>query len=402
MDYLEIERNLQENVKKETLNFKVEFSEAFIFDLKELLKDSKITKNEIEYIIQDVLQKDEYFLTTKEKYLNIIDKKELRLLFKFDKNNRLLKFEHFDYLVPVKEVYGRLNFFDFICELIFTFLVYYEFICKNQDMWENMYFLLVGGILLFLYIKERKNELTGKKKSIWGNKNVIDRVRKWLRSGENLDSSRFFFLVRWLNIWILCMIQISSENNDICYMILNIICVLLWSSYSLKHLFKVFNMSIRMGLIFVIFIIIIGFFSKEDWEFIIIISIIINIMFSEDVQYLSSDSLFKKEIKNMNKNKKKIKETKLKLIFNCILASIYLLVKFTDHSFIFGPILESNSKGENYIIQTLYIGVERIIIIAVFTIIIKSENKYLKKMKNKCLNIYQSFVNYIAIKIYLK
>lgn len=402
MNYVEIESILKESVKKENLNFKVEFSEAFIFDLSELLKNSRITKKEIKRVLQDILKKDEKFLKTEEKYLNKLDKSEIRLLFKFDDNNRILILEHFDYLLSVKEIDGTFDYLFFWIEIIFAFFICYEFDFNIQYVWGNLFYILIMvGILILLYFKEIKDERDGKKKIIWENKDLFDKIRKRLRSGENLDLSRFFFLVRWLNICFLCMIQISSKNNNVWYMLINIIFVLLMFCYSLKHLLKVFNMSIRMVLISVIFIIIIGFFNKENWELIIIISVIINIMFSKDVIYLSNNSLFKK-IEKMNKYKKKVKETKMKLIFNCILASIYLLVKFTDHSFIFEPILESNTKGENYIIQTLYIGVERIIIIAFLTIIIKSENKYFKKIKNKCLNLYQSFVNYIVIKIYLK
>lgn len=403
MDYVEIERILREKVKKENLDFKVEFSEAFIFDLKELLKDSIITKNEIEHIIQDVLKKDEYFFTTKENYLNKLDKKEIRIQFKFDGNNRLLKFEYFDYLVSVKEVYGKLNFLGFLSEIIFTSLVYYEFIFNIRDIWKNLYFALFIGILILLYIKEIKDEREGKKKSIWGSKNLFDRIRKWLRSGENLDSSRFFFLVRWLNIWILCMIQISSGNNNICYMILNIICVLLWISYSLKHLLKVFNMSIQMILIFFGIIGIVGLFNTNDWEFIILISVIINIMFSEDVLYLVNESSFIKKTKKKEKYQIKTTEIKLKLKMNLVLAFIYILVKFTDHSLIFQPLLNkliSVQEETSEFVQTFYIGTERIIFLAFLSIIFKSKNKYLKKMKNKCLKTYQSTIKYIAIKLY--
>ena len=415
MDYLEIEKILKEKVKQETLNFKVEFSEAFIFDLKELIKNSKITKNEIEHILQDVLKKDEYFLSTKEKYLNILDKKEIRIQFKFDENNRLLKFEYFDCLVAVKEVYGMLNSLDFLNEIIFTLLVYYEFIFNIQDIsniqdifkiqniWKNLYFLLFLGVLILLYIKEGKDEREGKKKSIWGSKNLFDKIRKWLRSGENLDSSRFFFLVRWLNIWILCMVQISGENNDICYMILNIICVLLWMGYSLKHLLKVFNMNIQMILIFSIFIGIIGLFNTNDWEFIILISVIINIMFSEDVLYLVNGLSFKKKTKKKEKSQNKTTEIKLKLKLNLILAIIYIFVKFTNRSLIFQPLLNkliNTAKETSEIIQIFYIGTERVIILAFLTIVFKSKNKHLKNLKKEFIENYQSVLKYIAIKLY--
>jgi len=88
---------------------------------------------------------------------------------------------------------------------------------------------------------------------------------------------------------------------------------------------------------------------------------------------------------------------------NLVLAFIYILVKFTDHSLIFQPLLNkliSMQEETSEFVQTFYIGTERIIFLAFLSIIFKSKNKYLKKMKNKWLKTYQSTIKYIAIKLY--
>lgn len=324
----------------------------------------------------------------------------------FDKKENTLFFVNFDKLVEYEEIIGNGNCIYLILEFAFSALVYSRFIDKLQPKYTTAYMLTINILILLLFFYEVYKEIKGKKKTIWVDEDSFDIFRKWYRKRVKSDSSRFFYFLRWINIWGLCLILVSINYNCNTCLVLNLMIVILLMVYSINHLLKMFNLDYLMAFILISMVFLIGFLSEQNWGFVLLIIVVINQLFSSNILYITKN-ISKTEQKwifdRLDTYAVKQKEIMAKLQISIFTAILYLFLKIYSSSFITNFLITikilpcENTKGY---ISMINLGIERIVILVILVNMFMLDWKYISEKRENFYKKCQIIVNFISSKIY--
>lgn len=397
-------KNIVENKK---YNFEIKFKNSFLLDFKIIRDKFKLKENEFKKAFEKILNEiNEDVLNSKNNYSLKLDDHEFDLRIEFDKKENTLFFVNFDKLVEYKEIIGKGNYIYLLLEFSFSAFVYFKFIDKLQPIYTTTYMLTINILILLLFFYELYKEIKGKKKTIWVDEDSFDIFRKWFRKRVKSDSSRFFYFLRWINIWGLCLILVSINYNCITCLVLNLIIVILLMVYSINHLLKMFNLDYLMAFILISMVFLIGFLSEKNWGFVLLIIVVINQLFSSNILYISKN-ISKTEQKwifdRLDTYAVKQKEIMAKLQISIFTAILYLFLKIYSSSFITNFLITikilscENTKGY---ISMINLGIERIVILVILVNVFMLDWKYISEKREKFYKKCQIIVNFISSKIY--
>lgn len=410
---------MHEDYKKKLLNdllenkyydFKIELKDSFILDLKELEENSHITREDFKTEFGKLLHEVNISLMDNEnqKKKNIIYEKyndkycinvnghHFTFEFYFSKRDNKLNFNYFnkiiysDKVVKIKELV--IWFFELFCISI---------LCKNVEidmlLKSIVIFLMIVNFILFIVVICRQKY----EKTIWVNEKSFDSYRKWIRRRNVSDLSRFYYVTCLLNQWIFCLFLLSIKSVVVEIMaILVIICVILYVN-SINYLFKMYRLNVVSGGILMLVLVSIGYLNKDTWTLIALLFVILTQIFSEDIIYLSDEYSNKKrrkfeKYKDTPKGKEKI--IKLKFKINIVILFCYMFIMICDKSRILVPLISIfvEEKLRNSIPCLLILAVERISILSLILMLLKSEISFVVKYRKKFIDKFQIIINYIA------
>ena len=145
----------------------------------------------------------------------------------------------------------------------------------------------------------------------------------------------------------------------------------------------------------------IGYLNKDTWTLIALLFVILTQIFSEDIIYLSDEYSNKKrrkfeKYKDTPKGKEKI--IKLKFKINIVILFCYMFIMICDKSRILVPLISIfvEEKLRNSIPCLLILAVERISILSLILMLLKSEISFVVKYRKKFIDKFQIIINYIA------
>lgn len=410
---------MHEDYKKKLLNdllenkyydFKIELKDSFILDLKELEENSHITREDFKTEFSKLLHEVNISLMDNEnqKKKNIIYEKyndkycinvnghHFTFEFYFSKRDNKLNFNYFnkiiysDKVVKIKELV--IWFFELFCISI---------LCKNVEidmlLKSIVIFLMIVNFILFIVVICRQKY----EKTIWVNEKSFDSYRKWIRCRNVSDLSRLYYVTCLLNQWIFCLFLLSIKSVVVEIMaILVIICVILYVN-SINYLFKMYRLNVVSGGILMLVLVSIGYLNKDTWTLIALLFVILTQIFSEDIIYLSDEYSNKKrrkfeKYKDTPKGKEKI--IKLKFKINIVILFCYMFIMICDKSRILVPLISIfvEEKLRNSIPCLLILAVERISILSLILMLLKSEISFVVKYRKKFIDKFQIIINYIA------
>lgn len=398
---------LKSIVEKKKFNFEIKFKDSFLSDFKIIRAKFELKENEFKKAFEKILNEiNEDVLNSRNNYSLKLDNHEFDLRIEFDKKENTLFFVNFDKLVEYEEIIGKGNCIYLILEFAFSAFVYFIFISKPQPIYTSAYFLIINIIILLLYIWERCKERKRKKKRIWADEDSIDTFRKWFRKRQKSDSSRFFYFLRWINIWGECLILVSINYDCITCQALNLIIVIVLMGYSINHLLKMFNLDYLMAFILISMLFLIGFISEKDWGFVLLILVIINQLFSSNIIYIAnniSETEQKWIFERLDTYAVKQKEIMAKLQISIFTAILYLFLKIYSSSFITNFLIKikilSCENTQGYL-SMINLGIERLVILVILVNLFILDWKYISEKREKFYKKCQIIVNFILSKIY--
>lgn len=413
------------------LSFSIETKETFLSDVNELVQENFIKLEEINSKVGQLVKKINGILLSnsedpnnkenlvykkfKNRYEFSLDEQRFNFEYYYNKKEDSLVFTHFDKLIEDNNITPKRDLFLFIIEfLVISSLVVFSVLNKSVKFTYSLIYVFVlpiSNIVLYILASRKKNY------TIWMNQNSIDLYRKLYRSKKVSNLNQMYFFISWLNAWYLCTIMLSipiiSKNNlhDLIYLAIFII-VLSLMFYSAGYILKMFrltywNLSIASVLIFLI-----GFINKDYWAFIALLFVIVNQLLSKDILYLSkritSDEIQKME-NGLNTYANKANEIRLKFQTNIAIACVYLFIIFHIKP-IFSEIIITILKLLNNDIHinlcpgnpiyTMAIGIERIIILILFVIFLRTDKYHIPKLREQIINQIQIIIDFIVERLF--
>ena len=406
--------------------FHVEIKESFLLDVVELLnvniiKLDQFIKEYVDLIVkvnQEILknqllpeEKREKFPIYK-KYKNKIefelDENIFNFEFYFDYNNLKLVVIHFDKLVKENLI---TKWRDIFASIAMSFIIIgYFFLGKSKDpqVYPLIILLLfnVSHIILFLILKFNKQVTNTNYKVIWVNKDSsLDLLRKLFRNRSVPDKYMVYFFLNWLNIWLFALLILSIPNpKDKFYAIVMpvvIVFVLYIAVKALGYLLRIFNLNYWKTSLLTSIILLIGFIGKEYWPFVALVFVIVNQVLSKDLLYLATNiNLSRKEGLEHYLSTFEGRENEIRLRFriNVVIALLYLLLIIFNESKFLKPLLliTISNFPQNDLTNYLLTGVERIIVLALIYMVLKSSKFRFNQRKDEI----QILINHVASKLY--
>ena len=391
----------------------VEIKESFLLDVVELLnvniiKLDQFIEEYVDLIVkvnQEILKNQ---LLPEEKREKFPIYKKYNFEFYFDYNNLRLVVIHFDKLVKENLITEWRDIFASIA-MIFILIGYFIY-GKSKDL--QVYPLLIlfilnfSHIILFLILKFNKQVTNTNYKVIWVNKDSsLDLFRKLFRNRSVPDKYMVYFFLNWLNIWLFALLILSIPNpKDKFYAIvmpLVIVFVLYIAVKALGYLLRIFNLNYWKTSLLTSIILLIGFIGKEYWPFVALVFVIVNQVLSKDLLYLATNiNLSRKEGLEHYLSTFEGRENEIRLRFriNVVIALLYLfLIIFNESKFLKPLLLFTISNfPQNDLTNYLLTGVERIIVLALIYMVLKSSKFRFNQRKDEI----QILINYVASKLY--
>ena len=415
------------------LLFSIETKESFLLDVNELVQENFIKLEEINSNIgrlvkeiNDVLLSNSEDVNNKDillynrfnnRFKFIADGQIFNFEFYYSKKDNKLVLIHFDKLIKDNNITHKRDLFLFIVELIvISILVIVSVLNKSSKFSHSLIYVFILPLLnIILYVIASKSEK--KNYTIWMNQNSIDLYRKLYRSKKVSDLNKSYYFISWLNAWYLCTILLSIPASiktnlpDLIYLAFFII-VLSLMFYSAGYILRMFRLTYLNLSFLSILIFLIGFVNKDYWAFIALLFVIVNQLLSKDILYLSKritlDELQKLEVE-LNTYTNKADEIRLKFQTNIAIACVYLFILFHNKPFISETIIKILKLFNNEIcidlstantINTMAIGIERIIFLIFFVIILRTDKHHIQKFREKIINQIQIIIDFIVEKLY--
>lgn len=405
----------------------VEVKEGFLLDVVELLNVNSIRLDQfiekyfdlIVELNQEILKnqllpedKRDKFLIYK-KYHNqlefVLNEDIFKFEFYFDYNKMELVVVHFDKMVIENQI---TKWRDLLIPICMILAILYFLFCRNpkDPQKYSLYGLLainVGHIILFIVLRKCKRVINKNNKVIWVNKDSLDLFRKWFRTRSVPDIYKIYFFFNWLNMWLFALLILALPNpKDKFYvgiMLFIILIVLIIAVIGIGYLLRIFNLNYWSTSLLTSIILLIGFIGKDYWAFVALVFVIVNQVLSKDIIYL---------VTNLNLSRKqgldhylstfegRGNEMKLRFKTNVVITLLYLFLIIFNESKFLRPLVLIISPGfpQNNLTNYLLTGIERIIVLALLYMILKSPKFRININQSK--DRIHILINYVASKLY--
>ncbi|MFI3068318.1 Rib/alpha-like domain-containing protein [Streptococcus suis] len=426
------DKSLRDEVNESLVNYSgtltVEIKDSFFLDVEELIRKEFISKQSFLDSLQGLVDKIIICLNSqsqinnksknivysvyKNRYEQSLNDHSFNFDFYYNPKENKLVFIHFDKLIPADKVAKKRDFFISLF-VIATILAIHAFNMFINNYTLNMKLVIISLILpllnliLFFVVKCRDNKNVDK--AIWVNKNSIDLFRKWFRSQQFSEWTKWYYFISWLNLWIFCMILLVSIipiGKDaltgllISFLVLSLVVALMW--YSINYLLKMVNLNYWNTILLTLILFLIGFLSKDNWAFVALIFVIVNQIVSKDIIYLSNNftvneqrSIEKKLITNRGHSN----EIKMKFQINIVIAMVYLFVIIFNDSKLFKPLF-TFINPQVAIPDLLITGLERIVLLVIILCILKSTITWIANIRREIFGKIQILFNHTSEKLY--
>ncbi|WP_099809634.1 Rib/alpha-like domain-containing protein [Streptococcus suis] len=425
-------KSLRDEVNELLVNYSdkitVAIKDSFFLDVEELMRNSFISKESflesLQRLVQDIIghlnsqsqsnnkSKNIIYDTYKNGHEQSLNGHRFNFDFYYNPKENKLVFIHFDKLIPAEKVAKKRDFFISLIVIATIFAIHaFNIFINNYTL--NMKSVIISLILpllnliLFFVVKCRDNKNVDK--AIWVNKNSIDLFRKWFRSRQFSEWTKWYYFISWLNLWIFCMILlvlIIPIGKDaltgllISFFILSSVVALI--GYSVNYLLKMVNLNYWNTILLTLILFLIGFFSKDNWVFVALIFVIVNQILSKDIVYLSNNftvdeqqSIEKKLITNRGHSN----EIKMKFQVNIAIVIVYLIIIIINDSKLLKPFLTYISP-QIPLPDLLITGIERIVLMVFLLTILKSSINWIANIRREILGKIQILFNHTSEKLY--
>lgn len=403
----------------------VEVKESFLLDVVELLNINSIRLDQfiekyLDLIVklnQEIL-KNQLLLENKREKFPIYKKYNNRLefvsngdIFKFefyfDYNKMKLVVVHFDKMVIANQI---TKFWELLIPTCMIAIILYFLACRNpkDPQKYSLYGLLainVGHLILFIALRTCKRVINNNNKVIWVNKDSLDLFRKWFRNRSVPDIYKMYFFLNWLNIWLFALLILALPNpKDQFYvgeMFVVIMFVLFIAVRGIGYLLRIFNLNYWSTSLLTSIVLLIGFIGKDYWPFVALVFVIVNQVLSKDILYLATNfNLSRKQGLEHYLSTFEGRENEIRLRFqtNVVIAFLYLFLIIFNESKFLKPLLLFISPDfpQNNLTNYLLTGIERIIIVVLLYMLLKSPKFKINQSKDKI----QILINYVVSKLY--
>lgn len=407
----------------------VEIKESFLLDVVELLNVNIIKLDQFieEYVdlivkVNQEILKNQFLPEKKREKFPIYKKYKNKLEFEldenifsfefyFDYNNLKLVVTHFDKLVKENQITKWRDIFASIIMIIILAKYGQSHWDKVKTLNPQVYPLFAllalnfGHIILFLVLQFNKRVINEYNKVIWVNKDSLDLFRKLFRTRGVPDIYKVYFFLSWFNIWVFALLILSIPNPNwriyVWIMPFVIIIVLILAALGIGYLLKIFNLNYWSTTLLSSIILLIGFISKDYWSFVALVFVIVNQVLSKDILYLATNlSLSRKEglERYLSTFEGRENEIRLRFRINVVIALLYLLLIIFNESKFLKPLLlfTISDFPQNDLTNYLLTGVERIIVLALIYMVLKSPKFRFNQRKDEI----QILINYVASKLY--
>lgn len=403
----------------------VEVKEGFLLDVVELINVNSISLDQfIEKYLDLIVKLNQEILKNQllpenkrdkfpiyKKYNNrleiVLNGDIFKFEFYFDYNKMKLVVVHFDKMVIENQI---TKWWDSLIPISMIITILYLLFCREpkEPQRYSLYALLamnVGHLLLFIVLRKCKRVINKNNKVIWVNKDSLDLFRKWFRNRSVPDIYKMYFFLNWLNMWLFALLILALPNPKYQYyvgiMLFVIIFVLFIAVIGIGYLLRMFNLNYWSTSLLTSIILLIGFIGKDYWPFVALVFVIVNQVLSKDILYLATNlKLSRKQGLEHYLSAFEGRENEIRLRFqtNVAITFLYLfLIIFNESKFLKPLILFiSPDFPQNNLTNYLLTGIERIIVLVLLYIVLKSPKFMINQSKDKI----QILINYVASKLY--